>query len=370
MADETKTQERPQTLQERLYEKGVKTIEKRVGESVERDLEAGRTPQQTLSSLLQSVGVNIPSEQDVMNHIKQIQQNNIVPIPKSRKGIFALGDLIKGKGFNPDMPREGQMSFDDAKEILNLQLKMGEQGLSSQKVATDIIKNLVDIAQSTGNKELFEQTGGQANQEIDWRTGQLTLESKVAEKEALIKVEQETKATTEKKVQANKLAKDLENYFAIGDLLPTEEGIARYRKGFELFGKRIGQSDIIGAAAADLDALNKRLRVRIVKYNGDVGNINIVEQKAAEKVLYFLNDSTKLRALKKAYLIDLTAATMSGDGGAVRQLIDKFVNEPEFQVKYPDIYKTYQEQHGKKLTGDKAQKGSNQQVKSFKNLWE
>jgi len=137
-------------------------------------------------------------------------------------------------------------------------------------------------------------------------------------------------------------------YFPVADLLPTANGMGRWVNALRLKGKSLAPKDVEGTAAAALDNLNKRLRVTLVRAAGDVGNINIMEQLAAEQLLYKLNDTDKLREVKKATLQDLTRAINKRDKSAVRNVISKWMKTEEFKKMQPDLTNLDEEQPQKK----------------------
>lgn len=265
------------------------------------------------------------------------------------KGLSAIKDLIQGKGFNPLAPKTEPLGMDKAIQLMNMGL--GEQRAQSSetraqagevraeeeqpyKISDYAAKLLKSVMELTGKNPLT----GESVAETEAQAAALKETATVkARKEAELNIRQE------------EFSGSLENYLTIGDLLPTEEGLSRFKKGFELFGKSIGQSDVVGAAAADLQKINKQLRVKLVRQAGDVGNLNIVEQLAAEQLLFNLSDSTQLRALKRAYLVDLNRNTIDKSPSQVKQLISKWVNEPSFRTKYPEIYRKYIKQNYKEL---------------------
>lgn len=341
MGNPTQTQEKPQTLEERLVEKSIKTMEKQVSDRTTEQLQNGQKPQQILQNLLQSVSGEQITQQDILGQINQLGSQK-VPKAGTITGILpALFQAIKGQGFKPFAPQQEALGMTEAIDILQLQNQMQQQAGQVPKTQTELLKNLIDIAKTTGNEELYKAAGGQISPDIDWRTGQLTPEAKAKERalgERAVEVEKMN-------IKKEELAQELDNYFEIGDLLPTAEGVERFQKGFTLFGKGVLQSDVIGAAAADLDKLNKKLRVKLVRAAGDVGNLNIVEQKAAEELLFNLSDSTPLRAIKKAFLTDMKRAIDDKNPSQVKLLIKEWVSNPEFQAKYPEIYKKYQKRN-------------------------
>lgn len=130
-------------------------------------------------------------------------------------------------------------------------------------------------------------------------------------------------------LKKKELAKELSDYFAVGDSLPTAEGMGRFAQGAELYAGSIFQSDPQGALAAQLKGLNKRLRVKLVRAAGDVGNLNIVEQDAAERLLYNFSDSTSLRTLKRAFLMDLTKAVDDNSPMEIKNVISKWTKQEQ-----------------------------------------
>ena len=148
-----------------------------------------------------------------------------------------------------------------------------------------------------------------------WNKRQETLISKTAESDA-------------KKMQ---LKKDLDSFFAVDDLIDRAEGgflatrkaglISQYRALAQPLTEE-GKSDVKSTAARAHDAASKRLRVQLVRAAGDVGNINIVEQEAAEKLIPGFYDSEESARLKRAYLKEVSKAIDSNDGNAVRQVLD------------------------------------------------
>tara|TARA_Y100000310_G_scaffold321001_1_gene378044 strand:- start:102 stop:1085 length:984 start_codon:yes stop_codon:yes gene_type:complete len=144
--------------------------------------------------------------------------------------------------------------------------------------------------------------------------------------------------TAEKDVSLKELRDTLDDvYFPVADLLPTKDGFARWLNAAQLKYKGLKQEDAVGFASAQLQNLNKRLRVTLVRAAGDVGNINIVEQLAAEQLLYNLDDSTGLRSLKKATLLDLSRAVNDRDESAVKNIIRTWMGTKEFQKFQPGL---------------------------------
>lgn len=133
-------------------------------------------------------------------------------------------------------------------------------------------------------------------------------------------------------VKKEQLKKDLESFFAVDDLIDRAKGgfIATRGAGLTSQYRAIaqpvteeGKPDIKGTAARVHDAAVKRLRVQLVRAAGDVGNINIVEQTAAEKLIPGFYDSQSAAQLKRAYLIEISKAINNKDGNTVKAILDK-----------------------------------------------
>lgn len=342
-----------QDLSSRLAEKSIKTMEKHVEEQTSQRLQSGQSPTEILQGLLGAVGK--PDIQGTYNQINQLASTQI-PIPGTMKGPSALMDLFKGQGFNPLAPHTQPLGMDVAIALTKLASEQAKMPGEMQKTNIDVISGLLKYAKDTGNKELFTALSGQQIPETSIEVNPMTGEPTAKGIGQKTTAEVTAKEESAKAIKQKEFSKELNNYFAVGDLLPTSEGLSRFQKGFELFGKGFLQSDVVGAAAADLNKINKRLRVKLVRNAGDVGNLNVVEQKAAEQLLYNLNDSTKLRELKKAYLQDLEGSVANEDQTRVKQLITSWIEQPGFKEKNPELYKSYAKQNYKKI-GGKSEEG-------------
>jgi hypothetical protein len=325
------------TLQERLVEKSIKTIENVVGEQTTNRLAANQSPMEIIQQLIATTSPTNPN--DVLNKITELS-NTQVPKAGSMTGILpALFQAAGGKGFHPFAPKDTTLGFSDALSLYNAQEAAKKQQLEGPKSAVDLFKSMVETAKLTGDAGMAASLGiNKPEGAIETYMGEPT-EKGLGQK---VRAEVTAKAQAEHEQKTKEFSSEIDNYFAVGDLLPTQEGLDRLGAGLKLFGKSITQSDLVGAAAAELDGLNKRLRVKLVRQAGDVGNLNIVEQKAAEQLLFSLNDSTKLRGLKKAYLEDIKTGIRSGDSSNVKNLIQKWIEEPDFKTKNKALYDRYQ----------------------------
>src|SRR3990167_839148 len=145
-----------------------------------------------------------------------------------------------------------------------------------------------------------------------------------AQKSAQVEsVKEEQKLNLKRRI----LAKDLEIFSSIDKAIPRGEGFGRFVEGgksaYEGFSRQTPRGQAVGA----YDASKKRLRVQLVRAAGDVGNINIVEQQAAEKLIPEIWDDEKTAEIKRAYLRDITQEINSNSGSEVKGLINKFMTE-------------------------------------------
>ena len=134
-------------------------------------------------------------------------------------------------------------------------------------------------------------------------------------------------------VKKEQLKKDLNSFFAIDKQIDRAKGgfwatrgaglQSQYRAVAQPINPVTGQPDIKGTAARVHDAARKRLRVQLVRAAGDVGNINIVEQEAAEKLIPAFYDSQSSAELKNAYLQEISNAIDSNNPSAVKEVLSK-----------------------------------------------
>ena len=278
------------------------------------------------------------SPEDILNDLLGLAKTQVGTGEKT--GIIT--SLLKGKGLSrPEITEP--LGLDAAVKVLGLQQQAGrgqrEEQLQPGKLGKqrlDILQGLTKLGIDTNNPAILEEVNRTLGKPATEQQGE-TIERDVFGRET-------TKGLTQKKsaeVRASKveaqrikkeaLKKDLDTYFAIGDELPTADGLNRFLNAADLKIKGITQDEAIGSVVADLQAINKRLRVTLVRAAGDVGNLNIVEQEAAEKLLFNLSDSTSLRTIKKAVLKDLTRAVNDGSTSDVRKLMKKWKKSGAFK---------------------------------------
>ena len=145
--------------------------------------------------------------------------------------------------------------------------------------------------------------------------------------------EKEQSKILEFDVKKEQLKRDLDSFFAVdskiqraaGGFIPTRAaGIkSRYKAIAQPVDPATGKVSQEAMAARTHDAAVKRLRVQLVRAAGDVGNINITEQEAAEKLIPGFYDADETANLKKAYLREISKAIDSGDPNEVKKVLDK-----------------------------------------------
>jgi hypothetical protein len=143
-------------------------------------------------------------------------------------------------------------------------------------------------------------------------------------------------------VKRKTYTKDLESFFAVDDVLQEArgKGLGRITAGGKMTWEGFKQDTPLGKAVAVHDAARKRLRVQLVRAAGDVGNINIVEQKAAEMLIPTQWDDAGTAELKRSYLTQIGKAINDNDGNAVKTVLGSFMGTPVFsdaKVKYNEL---------------------------------
>lgn len=163
----------------------------------------------------------------------------------------------------------------------------------------------------------------------------------VATKKALAPVEVQTdidKKQAELNQKREVYRKDLGSFLAIDEMIPRGEGFHRFNEGMKSYLEAIGQDTARGKATAVHDAAAKRLRVQLVRAAGDVGNINVVEQQAAEQLIPSIWDSEDVAKTKRAYLRQVGEGIDSNNGDMVVDAINQFMKTKGYdqsKVKVP-----------------------------------
>lgn len=184
----------------------------------------------------------------------------------------------------------------------------------SPEKLTSAIKDIQDIVAKTPS--------GQAQ----------SMEQKVLEEGKTI----EARKIAERNLSRLELNKELQDFFLVDNNIPrTDAGlIGRTVQGLQNVASSFDQSNVTGFAAATHDALKKRLRVRLVRAAGDVGNINIVEQKAAEQIIPGFFDASGTAKLKRAFLAKASEALSTKEGpeleSSIKTILNEFAQSPAF----------------------------------------
>ncbi len=260
-----------------------------------------------------------PSVEELLTTVTDLSTQEIETGKLEGPGTAFFRGLI-GQGFDRKELTE-PLGFDDALDLIQEQARQAEAAGKIGKAQLDTIAAAVDLAPKL-RRELEGKRGFERDSE-----GNLTEKGTIDQETAKVRA----RSTEEQRLKKAQLRQDLDVYAEIADLIPTGEGAQRFVTGVQNFAQGITQETPTGIAVAELSALNKRLRVSLVRAAGDVGNINIVEQKAAGELLFKLSDSTGLRRLKMAVLRDLTRAINAKDAGAVKTLIQEFMRTDEFK---------------------------------------
>lgn len=139
----------------------------------------------------------------------------------------------------------------------------------------------------------------------------------------------EAKQRTTKEFKGKKaLREELDSFFALDDVIQKERGtgLGRLAAGGMLKAKGFIQGDPTGRAVAAHDAASKRLRVKLVRAAGDVGNLNIVEQEAAEKIIPLPFDDAQTARIKRAFLESMVEGIDSNDSNLVKRTVQQFMS--------------------------------------------
>jgi hypothetical protein len=321
MAEQDNKEKTPNTMQELAEDSFKKSFSKQIQDQTSERLQQGQSPQEILSQLLQTIGGEQSSPQDVIGQLQKIQSQ---PIPTGQKAGLIPSLLQTGKLGR--IPQTTNLGFDEAVKVLQLQQQQqqGQRQLPQQQA--DLLKSVLELSEKVGR---LQTEGEQIERDI---SGQLTSKGIEQTQEAQVRAKKEA----EDVVKKEQLKKDLDVYFDIADLIPTGEGVGRFKTGVGNFIQSIKQDTPRGVAADRLKSMNKRLRVTLVRAAGDVGNLNIVEQKAAEELLFKFDDATQTRALKRAVLEDLSRAIKDKNEQATKNLINTWMQTEDFKSEFKD----------------------------------
>ena len=122
------------------------------------------------------------------------------------------------------------------------------------------------------------------------------------------------------------LRDDLESFFAIDEAIRRSEGgfFDRMVRRGELFISGLRQDTAEGQFVAAYDGAVKRLRPKLARAAGDVGNLSVVEQVAAGAIVPGLSDAQGVAEIKRAFLREISSAIRNKDSNLVKDIVDRF----------------------------------------------
>lgn len=256
----------------------------------------------------------------------------------------------------------------DFKKIVNLRGEQMEEasqmGATTENLLTDagLIQKLIEFSQMqvpTGKKigiiPSLMEGGGVLKENRRQETAPLGFEKAVPLLKDLLSLTEATKTPAEKlktkeqeasatarggalgkqEVATDELNQALNVYFEVANNQPTGEGLERFTVGMENMIQGIEQKSPAGLATANMNRLNKWLRVKLVRKAGDVGNLNIVEQLAAEQLLFNNFDSTQMRGLKKTFLTAIAEGTNANNPQKIKDAVNQWMKSPGYEKVTP-----------------------------------
>jgi hypothetical protein len=339
----TAPQQTEKLFEQRILDVANKKIEKAYGAEVDARLQQGQDPKTILSELMTSIGKSAgqsaPTQQDVMGQVNQLASQRI-DVPGTMQGPFtALGGLFKGEGYNPLSPHKQAFGMDNAIKIIGLQNSLEKQGIDIPKAQSELLKNLIDIAKSTGNKDMARQLGMNVPEtaiEVDPMTGDPTAKGIQQKTEA----ETTAKKTAEINLVRDQFNKQLDNYLGFVSAVPTSgKGGAweRLLHTADLNLRSINQTDVVGNAFNQMKNMSGSLTPMMRRLSGDVGNATEWEQLTSQKLLVDGTESDQLREFKVATLRDFSEAVNSNEPSRVKSVLQKAMNNKMFKQEYGDF---------------------------------
>jgi len=345
----------PVSLQDRLAEKAVKTMEKATEQQTMQRLQQGQAPQEILNSLLSSVN--------------QVAQQK-VPVEGTMQGIIpALGQAIRGNGFKPFAPQEQSLGFDNALQLMNLQNNVGAEQRRQYKDARQapgdlaksaslILKAARDQAMIAGDYSMLNLLSqNQQKQQYDLsdpistssgqgyrQTGQmqdLAIDPAFRQQFG----EQNVQRIGDARKELDKYTRTITP--VINDVLKFQEiaeQLPDYKGG--IFNQIIARGDTVAKAiAADpvvtrFNSAIDRSLGGLVKYGGDSGALNEDEQLRAKSAI----GKTNLPFAEKIQIYSDTLEKVFA-GLDVRK---EQAQDPNYDKRFPMIAKARQRYEGNK----------------------
>lgn len=136
----------------------------------------------------------------------------------------------------------------------------------------------------------------------------------------------------ETKLKQQSLKKELNSFFTIDKQIPRAAGgfvptrMAGLKSQWQGISQPIdlktGKVTSEAIAARQHEGARKRLRLKLVKDAGDVGNISIVEQEMQEKLIPNFYDAKSVAESKRQYLLALTEAINTEEPDKIKTVLD------------------------------------------------
>jgi len=136
-------QVKPQTYEERLVEKSIKTMEKNVEEQTQKRLQSGQSPEEILSALMQSIGQK-PSSENLIGELSELAKTPVGT--GERMGL--IPSLLKGQGMSRPEKTE-PLGMGKAIQVMGLQQQMEKAPGEQMKTGLEIVQKLLDLQKET-----------------------------------------------------------------------------------------------------------------------------------------------------------------------------------------------------------------------------
>ncbi len=276
---------------------------------------------------------------DALKSINTALGKQLVPKQKSdlEKKIETFDALKKSKDAGP----AGRQFFE---QLTKQELGQQNGGIGQQITAQTKAQPKVSSTPTPQQIKVQEIPGDKFSTmvapEVDPFTGKPTqrgLQQKARNDVLLDGLKVGERKIVEANIKKKDLAQELENFFLVDDQIARGTGfVDRIQKGLSTVGASLDQSTVEGFAAATHEGAVKRLRVKLVRAAGDVGNLNIVEQEAAEKIVPSKFDSAGTAELKRAFLREAAKAIKSIDDvtereSEIKKVLNKFAKSEAFK---------------------------------------
>lgn len=153
---------------------------------------------------------------------------------------------------------------------------------------------------------------------------------KMVNDEIALKAKQEAAVTRSREsekinLKREELKRNLTSILALESTIPRSEegGIDRFVQGAKNKISGFSQQGDIGANIASYNQLVDQITPQISRASGDVANIAVAERQFAKKAFPKDSDTKSVAERKRAFLVEFSKATDSGDKNEVKKLLDK-----------------------------------------------